>query len=261
MNLNEQQKSRYSRNILVNEIGISGQEMLLKAKVLIIGAGGLGCPAALYLAAAGVGSIGIADADVVDLTNLQRQIGHGVSDIGSPKVESLKHSILTLNPEIRVNTYQMLVDPGNIEQMIRPYDFIIDATDNIESKFLINDACVIAQKPFCHAGVLRFGGQLMTYVPKAGPCYRCIFDQIPPPGTLPTGSQVGVIGATAGVIGSLQALEAIKYITRTGTLLVGQLLTYDALNQTFRKIHLPPQGENCKVCGKSPVITQLKDFK
>ena len=210
MGLSNEQLERYSRHILLKEVGVRGQKKLLNAKVLIIGAGGLGSPAAMYLAAAGVGTIGIADADDVDLSNLQRQILHGTADVGKPKVVSAMETMNHLNPDVKVNTYHMYVTADNIMELIGDYDFIIDGTDNFPAKFLINDACVLAKKPFCHGGVLQFHGQLMTYVPGAGPCYRCIFQEIPPKDAVPSCREAGVIGVMAGIIGALQAMEAVK---------------------------------------------------
>lgn len=251
MTLSDKQKERYARHIILKEIGEKGQERLLGGKALIIGAGGLGSPAAMYLAAAGVGTIGIADADEVDLSNLQRQIIHSTKDVGSAKVISAKETMEAMNPDIKVNTYKIFVDSENIGELIADYDFILDCTDNFAAKFLINDACVRAKKPFCHAGIAGFKGQLMTYVPGEGPCYRCIFKDPPPKDSVPTGRQAGVMGAIPGVIGSLQATEAIKYLTGAGSLLTGYLLTYDALDMEFRKIKLPKQVANCPVCGNN----------
>lgn len=241
---------RYSMNILLKECGADGQKKLHDSKVLIIGTGGLGSPVAMYLTAAGIGTIGIADADKVDLSNLQRQILHSVKDIGRAKVISAKETMEALNPDIKVNTYKLFADSSNISELIKDYDFIIDATDNFSSKFLINDACVKAKKPFCHAGIIGFKGQLMTYVPDKGPCYRCVFEDTPAEGTVPTSRQVGVMGAVCGVIGSMQALETIKYILGAGDLLTGYLLTYDALKMEFRKIKLPVHTHGCAVCGQ-----------
>lgn len=260
MAFTNEQLERYSRHIILKEIGVKGQKKLLNAKVLIIGAGGLGAPAALYLAAAGVGTIGIADADVVDLSNLQRQVIHATADIGKPKVESAKESMLAINPDITVNTYQEFIYSGNIAQIIADYDFILDGTDNFPAKFLINDACVLAGKPFCHAGIIRFSGQLMTYVPGQGPCYRCVFKDPPPKDAVPTCKQAGVIGAMAGVIGCLQAMEAVKYITGAGELLTGRLLTYDALKMNFRTVKVP-RDCNCAVCSEHRTITRLIDYE
>ena len=261
MAFTNEQLERYSRHIILKEIGVKGQKKLLNAKVLIIGAGGLGAPAALYLAAAGVGTIGIVDADEVDLSNLQRQVIHATSDLGKPKVESARESMEDINPDVTVKTYHEFVTSENILQLIEDYDFILDGTDNFPAKFLINDACVMAKKPFCHAGIIRFRGQLMTYVPEQGPCYRCVFKDPPPKDAVPTCKQAGVIGAMAGVIGCLQALEAIKYITGAGDLLTGQLLTFDALKMDFHKIKLPPRSHKCPICGDRPTITQLIDYE
>ena len=261
MAFTNEQLERYSRHIILKEVGAKGQKKLLNSSVLIIGAGGLGAPAALYLAAAGVGTIGIADADEVDLSNLQRQVIHATKDIGKSKVISAKESMEAINPDVTVKTYQTFVDSENIMDLIKDYDFIIDGTDNFPAKFLINDACVMAKKPFSHAGIIRFKGQLMTYVPGEGPCYRCIFKDPPPKDAVPTCKQAGVIGAMGGVIGSLQAMEAIKYILGVGDLLTGSLLTYDALTMEFRKIKLPKHVKNCPVCGEHPTITKLIDYE
>jgi molybdopterin/thiamine biosynthesis adenylyltransferase len=260
MALSNEQLERYSRHIILSEVGAKGQKKILDAKVLIIGAGGLGAPAALYLAAAGVGTIGIADADEVDLSNLQRQVIHATPDVGKAKVLSAKESMSAINPHITVNTYRQFVDTSNIMDLIADYDFILDGTDNFPAKFLINDACVLAKKPFSHAGIIRFKGQLMTYVPDKGPCYRCVFREPPPPDAVPTCRQAGVIGAMGGVIGSLQAMEAIKYIIGKGDLLTGYLLTYDALKMDFRKVKLP-NVSNCAVCGDNPSILRPFDYE
>lgn len=257
MNFTEEQWEHYSRHIVLNEIGPDGQEKILNSKILIIGAGGLGSPAAMYLAAAGVGTIGIADADEVDLSNLQRQIIHTVKDVGKDKAQSAKETIRQLNPDVTVRTYSRYADAGNIMDMISDYDFVIDATDNFKAKFLINDACVLAGKPFVHGGVIRFKGQLMTYVPGEGPCYRCIFKNQPPEGAVPTGKYAGIMSVACGVVGSLQAAEAVKYIVGTGDLLTGCLLTCDVLNMEFRKVKLPKRSPDCAVCGDHPSITSL----
>lgn len=261
MAFTNEQLERYSRHIILKEVGAKGQKKLLNSKVLIIGAGGLGAPAAMYLAAAGVGTIGIADADEVDLSNLQRQIIHTTADIGKAKVLSAKETMQAINPDITVNTYRTFVTSENIPELIADYDFVIDGTDNFPAKFLINDACVMAKKPFSHAGIIRFKGQLMTYVPGQGPCYRCVFKEPPPKDAVPTCKQAGVIGAMGGVIGSLQAMEAVKYIIGKGELLTGQLLTYDALTMEFRKIKLPKNTAGCAVCGDHPTITELIDYE
>ena len=253
MALNKEQLERYSRHIVIEEVGVKGQEKLLNAKVLIIGAGGLGSPVALYLASAGVGTIGIADADEVDLSNLQRQIIHTMKDLGKSKAVSAKETINSMNPDIKVNVYKMRISSENILGIVSEYDFVIDATDNFPTKFLINDACVKAKKPFCHAGILRLGGQLMTYVPGQGPCYRCIFQNPPPKDEVVTCKQAGIFGAVAGVVGSLQAMEAMKYILGMGELLTGYLLIYDGLKMEFRKVKLPSDTSSCPVCGSGYV--------
>ncbi|WP_044974763.1 molybdopterin-synthase adenylyltransferase MoeB [Ruminococcus sp. HUN007] len=261
MGFTNEQIERYSRHIILKEVGAKGQKKLLNAKVMIIGAGGLGAPVAMYLAAAGVGTIGIADADEVDLSNLQRQIIHQTKDLGVPKVDSARETMEAMNPDVKVNTYHEFITSENILDIIKDYDFVIDATDNFPAKFLINDACVMAKKPFSHAGIIRFQGQLMTYVPGKGPCYRCVFKEPPPKDAVPTCKQAGVIGAMAGVIGSLQAMEAVKYIIGVGDLLTGYLLTYDALKMQFRKVKLPSDTHDCAVCGDHPTITELIDYE
>ncbi|MBQ9894685.1 MAG: molybdopterin-synthase adenylyltransferase MoeB [Ruminococcus sp.] len=259
MALTDEQLERYSRHITLKEIGVRGQKKLLEAKVLIIGAGGLGAPAAMYLAAAGVGTIGIADCDNVELSNLQRQIIHTTKDTGKSKVQSAAETIEALNPNVRVITYHEYVSSRNISDMIKDYDFIIDGADNFPTKFLINDACVLGHKPFCHAGILRFEGQLMTYVPEQGPCYRCIFEAPPAKDAVPSCREAGVIGAMAGIIGSMQALEAVKYITGQGELLTGNMLVFDGLKMEWRKVRLPKRVQACQVCGDAPTITELFD--
>ncbi|MCI7062502.1 MAG: thiazole biosynthesis adenylyltransferase ThiF [Lachnospiraceae bacterium] len=260
MAFTNEQLERYSRHIILQEVGVKGQKKLLNASVLIIGAGGLGAPAALYLAAAGVGTIGIVDADEVDLSNLQRQVIHTTNDVGKAKVKSAAETMEAINPDVTVKTYRTFVDSTNIMDLIKDYDFIIDGTDNFPAKFLINDACVMAEKPFSHAGIIRFKGQLMTYVPGEGPCYRCVFKNPPPKDAVPTCKQAGVIGAMGGVIGSLQAMEAVKYIIGKGDLLTGKLLTYDALKMEFHTIKLP-KDDHCAVCGDEPTITELIDYE
>lgn len=258
MELTEQQIQRYSRHIILEELGGEGQQKLLESKVLIIGAGGLGSPAGLYLAAAGIGTIGVIDADKVDLTNLQRQVIHHTDDVGTKKVVSAKNKMLAINPDITVKTYQQWAMAANIREIIREYDFIIDGTDNFPAKFLINDACYFEKKPFSHAGILRFDGQLITVLPGETTCYRCIFGAPPPAGAVPSCSQAGVLGVLAGVIGSLQATEAIKYVLGIGDLLTNQLLTYNALTMDFRKVSLK-RNPGCPICGENPQITELKD--
>lgn len=258
MKLSEEQITRYSRHILLKEVGGKGQKKLLEGRVLIIGAGGLGSPIALYLAAAGVGTIGIADADEVDLSNLQRQVIHTTPDVGKAKVLSAKETMLAINPELTVNTYQTWVSAENIAGLIADYDFVIDGTDNFAAKFLINDACVLAGKPYSHGGILQFDGQTMTVKPGESPCYRCIFPEPPPKDVIPTCSRAGVIGVLPGVLGTLQATEAIKYLLGAGDLLTGRLLTYNALRMRFREIPVKKSAK-CPICGDHPTITELKD--
>ena len=258
MNLTETQIERYSRHIILEEVGGQGQEKLLDSKVLIIGAGGLGAPAGLYLAAAGVGAIGIVDADNVDITNLQRQVIHHTSDIGVAKVKSAENKMRAINPDVDVKTYHQLAMANNIREIIKDYDFVIDGTDNFAAKFLINDACYFEKKAFSHGGILKFVGQLITILPGESTCYRCIFNSPPPAGSVPSCSQAGVLGVLPGVIGSLQATEAIKYILGLGDLLTDTLLTYDALTMDFRKVELK-RNPQCPICSTKPEITELKD--
>ena len=254
----EQQIERYSRHIILKEVGGKGQKKLLDGRVLIIGAGGLGAPIALYLAAAGVGTIGIADADCVDLSNLQRQVIHQTADVGKPKVISAKEKMEAINPDVKVVTYQQWVGADNILEMIRDYDFVIDGTDNFAAKFLINDACVMAGKPYSHGGILAFFGQTITVLPGESTCYRCVFPKPPPKDAIPTCSQAGVIGVLPGVLVTSQATEAVKFLLGKGELLASRLLTYDALEMRFREVSLK-RNPKCPVCGETPSITELRD--
>jgi molybdopterin/thiamine biosynthesis adenylyltransferase len=253
----DEQIERYSRHIILKEVGGKGQKKLLDGKVLIIGAGALGSPAALYLAAAGVGTIGIADSDVVEISNLQRQVIHHTADIGKPKVLSAREKMEAINPDVRVTTYHSWISADTIMDIIHEFDFVIDGTDNFASKFLINDACVMVGKPFSHAGILHFIGQTMTILPGESPCYRCIFPSPPPPGAIPTCSRAGVLGVLPGVIGSIQATEAIKFLLGLGKLLTGRLLVYDAEGMDFYISPLSRQ-KRCPLCGDDPVITELR---
>ena len=255
----EEQIQRYSRHILLQDVGVEGQEKILNARVLIVGAGGLGAPAALYLAAAGVGHIGIVDADVVDLSNLQRQVIHFTKDVNVPKVESAKEKMLAINPDVEVTTYYQFLDSTNAEEIIAPWDFVIDGTDNFPVKFLINDACVRLGKPFSHGGILRFRGQTFTHVPGSA-CYRCFFKQPPPAGAVPTCSQTGVLGAIAGMLGTIQAAEALKYVIGIGDLLTDRLLTFDAKTMDFRSFKVKRRA-TCEICGEHPTIDHLIDYE
>ena len=257
MAFTDDQLERYSRHLILKEIGVRGQKKLLAARVLVIGAGGLGSPAAMYLAAAGVGTIGIVDDDVVDLSNLQRQIIHGTGNVGMPKVESAAETVTSINPDVTVKPYHIRVSAGNIAELIAGYDVIVDAADNFSTKFLINDACVLAGKPYIYGGALRFEGQLMTYVPGRGPCYRCIFRDMPAAGEVPSCKEAGVLGAVVGVIGSMQSVEAVKLILGVGKPLTARLMTFDALAMTCRAVPLPEREPDCPVCGEHPTITTL----
>jgi len=258
MMLTEEQIERYQRHIALKEVGGKGQRKLLDGRVLIIGAGGLGAPAALYLAAAGVGMLGLVDGDRVDLTNLQRQIIHFTPDIGRRKVDSAREKLAAINPEIKINAYHQWVHAGNIAGIIRDYDFVIDGTDNFAAKFLINDACVLAGIPYSHAGILRFDGQTITIRPGESACYRCIFPAPPPPDAIPTCSQAGVIGVLPGVIGMIQATEAVKFLLGKGDLLTGRLLIYNALRMSFDEVTIK-KNPKCPLCGEAPVIRELRD--
>lgn len=245
--LSPEENERYSRQVVLGEVGPEGQHRLRDAKVLIIGAGGLGSPAALYLAAAGVGTIGLADGDVVDLSNLNRQILHGTADLGTGKVLSAQKRLSALNPHTRVVAYPFVISAENITGIIENYDFILDATDNFDAKFLINDTCVRERKAFSHGGVLRFRGQTITVLPYSSPCYRCIFPEPPPEEVALSCSRDGILGVVPGVIGSIQATEAIKYLTGAGDLLTGRLLTLDALAMRFREVGIA-RNPSCPVC-------------
>jgi molybdopterin/thiamine biosynthesis adenylyltransferase len=255
MDFTPQQIERYSRHILLQDIGVEGQQKIANGKVLVIGAGGLGSPVLLYLAAAGVGTIGVIDGDVVDLSNLQRQVIHSTSSLGMPKVLSAKKAMLKLNPDVHVIAYQQLFSADNALDLLSQYDFIIDGTDSFPVKFLINDACLMAGKPFSHGGILRFDGQTFTHLPGTA-CYRCIFHSPPPPDAVPSCSQAGVLGAIAGMLGTIQAAEALKFLTGTGELLTNRLLTFNAKAMTFRTVRLN-RNPNCPLCGQQPSITQL----
>jgi molybdopterin-synthase adenylyltransferase len=259
MDFTDEQIQRYSRHILLQDVGVEGQEKISKAKVLIVGAGGLGAPVALYLAAAGIGKIGLIDGDVVDLSNLQRQVIHFTEDVDKAKVVSAKEKINRLNPDVEVVTYQTLFTSENAFEILKDYDFVVDGTDNFPVKFLINDACVLAGKPFSHGGILRFEGQTFTYIPRSA-CYRCFFHSPPPPNAVPTCSQAGVLGAIAGMLGTIQAAEVLKYFTGVGDLLTDRLLTFNAKTMEFRTIK-GKHNHRCPVCGDNPIVTELVDYE
>lgn len=257
MSLNEHQRERYSRHLIMPEIGPSGEEKLLAAGVLLVGIGGLGSPAAIYLAAAGVGRIGLIDGDTVDLTNLQRQVAHFTNDLGRSKVESAELKIRALNPDTQVELYRERLTAANAQRIFFGYDFIIDCTDNFPAKFLIADACHFSGKDYSHAGVLRVEGQTMTVHPGKSACYRCVFTE-PPRVDVPTCSEVGVLNVLPGVIGMLQATEAIKHIIKKGNPLINRMMVYNALDMRFREVNLRRRRE-CPLCGDNPTITELKE--
>jgi len=258
MKLTDPQIERYSRHLILEQVGTAGQERLLTSKVLIIGVGGLGSPAALYLAAAGVGTIGLLDGDNVDVTNLQRQVIHHTSDVGRRKIVSAQEKIEAINPDVVVRTYDLWARAENIRAIIREYDFVVDAVDNFAGKFLINDACYFERIPFSHGGILEFDGQLMTVVPDRSACYRCVFPAPPRVGSAPSCGPAGVLGVLPGVLGALQATEAIKYLLGIGDLLTDTLLTYHALTMQFRRVSIG-RHPGCRLCGRNAEITELRD--
>jgi sulfur-carrier protein adenylyltransferase/sulfurtransferase len=260
MELTEQQIERYSRHIILQDVGGKGQLKLGNAKVLLIGAGGLGSPAGLYLAAAGIGTIGLVDGDVVDLSNLQRQILHTTATVGQPKVESGKRTLNAINPEITVETYHQLVDAENILSLIGPYDVILDGSDNFSTRFLVNDACFFAKKTLVSASMFRFEGQLTTIKPHQGfPCYRCLYPEPPPPGMVPSCAEGGVLGVLCASVGATQVTEAIKLLTGIGDPLIGRLQIYDALEMSWRQLNVRKDPQ-CAVCGENPTVTELIDY-
>ena len=257
---NDEQIKRYSRQFILPGVGGAGQEKLRSAKVLIIGAGGLGSPCALYLAGAGVGKIGIVDSDVVDVSNLQRQILHSTEDVGIKKVESAAQTLKGLNPEVEIATYDTRVDSGNILELVKDYDAVADGSDNFPTRYLMNDACFFAGKPLFHAGIFRFEGQVMTITRGSGPCYRCLFPEPPPPGAVPSCQEGGILGSVAGMIGSIQANEVLKFILNVGELLTGKLLIMDTLTCRFRTVTVR-KDPDCPLCGKSPSVKELIDYE
>lgn len=257
MDFTEEQIQRYARHILLPEVGGVGQEKLLGASVLCVGAGGLGSPLLMYLAAAGVGTIGIIDDDVVDLSNLQRQIVHTTARIGVAKVDSARQALLDINPDLTINTYQERLGLDNIQALVALYDIVADGSDNFSTRFLINDACYFGKTTLVSSAILRFDGQMSTFkAHEDGPCYRCIFREPPPPGQVPSCAEAGVLGALCGTMGSLQATEVLKEIIGAGESLSGSLLIYDALGSTFRKIKVG-RDPGCPLCGDKPTITDL----
>lgn len=259
--LSNEEIRRYSRHLILPEFGMEGQRKLKQGSVLLIGAGGLGSPLALYLAAAGVGHLGLLDFDVVDESNLQRQIAHGTSTIGVRKTESAKQRINDLNPNVEVTTYETQITSENAFELMRPYDVIIDGTDNFPTRYLTNDASVMLGKPNVYGSIFRFEGQATVFSPKdGGPCYRCLYPEPPPPGLVPSCAEGGVLGVLPGVIGTIQATEAIKLLTGIGETLIGRLMLYDALNMQFRQLKLR-RNPDCPVCGNHPTVTELIDYE
>src|SRR5580692_3395944 len=268
-NLSDSQRERYSRHILLPEVGETGQAKLLQSKVLLLGAGGLGSPALMYLAAAGVGTLGIVDADVVDASNLQRQIIHATSRVGSPKVESAAKFVADLNPDVKVVPYQERLTSANVERIFADYEVIVDGTDNFPTRYLVNDASVWMGKPVVHGSIFRFDGQVTTFISDraaaklgvtAGPCYRCLYPEPPPPHLAPSCQEAGVLGILCGIVGTVQATEAIKLLLGKGTSLAGRLLTYDSLKMRFRELRLR-RAPDCPVCGPKPTITSYIDYE
>ena len=251
---------RYSRHLIIPDVGMSGQKRLKNAKVLCVGAGGLGSPSLMYLAAAGVGTLGIVEFDVVDESNLQRQIIHGQSDIGRPKAESARDSVLEINPYVQVNLHGERLDSSNVMELFSQYDLIVDGTDNFATRYLVNDACVLLNKPYVWGSIYRFDGQASVFWAEQGPCYRCLYPEPPPPGMVPSCAEGGVLGVLCASIGSIQVNEAIKLITGIGETLLGRLMIYDALEMTYRQVKIRKDPQ-CAVCGENPTVTELIDYE
>jgi len=258
--LSSEEIKRYSRHLILPEIGMEGQRKLKASSVLCIGAGGLGSPAAMYLAAAGIGRIGIVDFDVVDFSNLQRQLLHGTPDVGRSKLASAKDKINALNPHVQVDTYEVALSSENALDLFAPYDVILDGTDNFPTRYLVNDACVLSGKPNAYGSIFRFEGQASVFATKGGPCYRCLYPEPPPPGLVPSCAEGGVLGVLPGIIGVIQATETIKVMLGIGEPLIGRFLIYDALNMKFRELRLRRDPE-CPVCGDNPTVTKLIDYE
>jgi molybdopterin/thiamine biosynthesis adenylyltransferase/rhodanese-related sulfurtransferase/molybdopterin converting factor small subunit len=258
--LSQDEIKRYSRHLIMPEVGMDGQRKLKAGSVLCIGAGGLGSPAAMYLAAAGIGRIGMVDFDVVDFSNLQRQLLHGTKDVGTSKNESAKRRLNDLNPHVQVDTYETLLNSQNALELFKDYDVILDGTDNFPTRYLVNDACVLTGKPNAYGSIFRFEGQASVFATKEGPCYRCLYPEPPPPGLVPSCAEGGVLGVLPGIIGVIQATETIKLITGIGEPLIGRFMIYDALRMKFRELKLRKDPE-CPVCGTNPTVTELIDYE
>ena len=251
---------RYSRHLIIPDVGMAGQKRLKNAKVLCVGAGGLGSPALLYLAAAGVGTLGIVEFDVVDESNLQRQIIHSQKDIGRPKAESARDRVLETNPYVNVQMHQERLDSSNVMELFAQYDLIVDGTDNFATRYLVNDACVLLGKPYVWGSIYRFDGQASVFWAEYGPCYRCLYPEPPPPGMVPSCAEGGVLGVLCASIGSIQVTEAIKLLAGIGEPLLGRLVIYDALEMTYRQVKIR-KDPNCAVCGDNPTVTELIDYE
>jgi adenylyltransferase/sulfurtransferase len=260
MALTQEEIMRYSRHLIMPEVGVDGQEKLKNASVLIIGCGGLGSPLSIYLAAAGIGHLGLVDFDVADFTNLQRQVAFGTSDVGRPKVEATKDRIASINPNVKVTTYRTKLNSENVLDIFKGYDIIIDGTDNFPTRYLTNDACVFLKKPNVYGSIFRFEGQATIFWGEKGPCYRCLYPEPPPPGMVPSCAEGGVLGILPGTIALIQATEAIKLILERGQPLIGRLILYNALDMKFREVKLQ-KDPDCPVCGKKPTITKLIDYE
>jgi len=258
--LSPNEYQRYSRHLILPEVGLEGQKRLKAASVLLIGTGGLGAPLALYLAAAGIGRIGLVDFDVVDFSNLQRQIIHGTKDVGKAKIQSAVETLSDLNPDIVVETHETMVTSANALELFANYDIIIDGTDNFPTRYLVNDACVLLGKPNVYGSIFRFEGQATVFWAEKGPCYRCLYPEPPPPGLVPSCAEGGVLGVLPGTIGCIQATEAVKLILGVGEPLIGRLVLYDALNMRFKELKLHKDPE-CPICGENPTVTELIDYE
>ncbi len=258
--LSKEEIQRYSRHLIMPEVGMEGQLKLARAKVLMIGAGGLGAPLGLYLAAAGVGRLGIVDFDVVDFTNLQRQITFSTSDVGRPKIQAAKERLAGLNPQIRIDTYETRLTSDNALDLFRDYDIVVDGTDNFPTRYLVNDACVLLGKPNVYGSIFRFEGQATVFNYPSGPCYRCLYPEPPPPGLVPSCAEGGVLGVLPGIVGAIQAMETIKLILGTGEPLAGRLLLFDALAMRFRELRLR-KNPACPICGEHRTIDKLIDYE
>jgi molybdopterin/thiamine biosynthesis adenylyltransferase/rhodanese-related sulfurtransferase len=254
-----QEVARYSRHLIMPEVGMDGQKRLRAAGVLLIGAGGLGSPLGLYLAAAGIGRIGLVDFDVVDFSNLQRQILHGTPDVGRPKLHSARDRLQAINPDVRLDLYETRLTSANALDIVKPYDVVIDGTDNFATRYLVNDACVLLKKPNVYGSIFRFDGQASVFHPPAGPCYRCLYPEPPPPGEVPSCAEGGVLGILPGLVGCIQATEAVKLILGQGQPLIGRLLLYDALSMSFQEFKVR-RNPRCPLCGDQPTITALIDY-